>query len=231
MLRTTLHRPAAGRLDQRGLSMVEVLVGIAIGLVLVGGVLSLFATNLTNARRMLVEARVNQDLRVAADLIARDLRRASYWQNAISGTTVVTGATTPVRNPYRAVAADVAASQIDYTFSRDGTENDAIDGNERFGFRRNGTTIQMQTSQDTWQTVTDPTVMEILGLTIEPFSVDVDARASCAVTCVGAGCPVVTVRHYRLTLLARAASDTDVVRQLVSHVKVRNDSIAGTCPA
>lgn len=215
---------------QRGLSLVEVLVGIAIGLILVTGVLQLFVTNLTNSRRMLVEARINQDLRVAADLIARDLRRAAYWQNAINGTTVTGGATTPTRNPYQAVASDVAASQVEYTFSRDATENDTIDNAERFGFRLSSGAIQMKVA-NTWQTVTDPNVMTVTGVLLEPFAVDVDARTSCAATCVGSGCPVVTVRHYRLTLTARGVANTNVVRQLVERVKVRNDSITGTCPA
>lgn len=222
-------RPAGGR-RQRGLSMVEVLVGIAIGLVLITGVLSLFVTNLTNSRRMLVEARVNQDLRVAADLIARDLRRAAYWQNAITGTTVTGGAITPTRNPYQAIATDVAASQIEYTFSRDVTENNAIDNAERFGFRLNGGALQMKVA-NTWQTVTDPNVMTVTGVLLEPFTAVVDARTSCAATCVGSTCPTVTLRHYRLTLTAQAVSDARVVRQLITRVKARNDSIDGTCPA
>lgn len=223
-------RPASRR--QRGLSIVEVLVGIAVGLILITGVLSLFATNLTNSRRLLTEARVNQDLRVAADLIARDLRRAAYWQNAITGTTVTGGLSTPIRNPYQAVAVDVAASQIDYTFSRDTTENNAIDTAEQFGFRLNSGALQMKVA-NVWQTVTDPNVMTILSLAIDNTipPVNIDARASCAVTCTGGGCPVVTLRHYRLTLVGRSATDANVVRQLVSHVKVRNDSVTGTCPA
>ena len=76
MLNTRRHR------GQRGLSIVELLIGLAIGLFIVGGAIKLFVDNLTNNRRLLLETRVNQDLRAAADLIARDLRRAGYWRNA-----------------------------------------------------------------------------------------------------------------------------------------------------
>ena len=65
---------------QRGLSIVELLIASALRLFLVGGAITLFIGNLTNSRQMLLDARINQDLRAAADLIARDLRRAGYWR-------------------------------------------------------------------------------------------------------------------------------------------------------
>src|SRR5207249_1295282 len=81
---------------ERGVSLIELMVSVAIGLILVAGALTLFTTNVVGSRKLTVEARVNQDLRAAADLIARDVRRAGYWANAISGTiTTGTGNTTP----------------------------------------------------------------------------------------------------------------------------------------
>ena len=63
---------------QRGLSIVELMVGIAVGMFLVAGAVTMFVGNLTSSRQLLVEARVNQDLRATVDLISRDLRRAGY---------------------------------------------------------------------------------------------------------------------------------------------------------
>ena len=70
---------------QAGLSLVELLVGATIGLFLVGGAAKLFIDSIGDTRRMIIETRVNQDLRAAADLMARDLRRAGYWQGALAG--------------------------------------------------------------------------------------------------------------------------------------------------
>lgn len=224
------------RSRSRGITMVEVLVGIAIGLVLVGGVLSLFVTNLVNSRRMLVEARVNQDMRAAADLITRDLRRAAYWGNSIDGTKVFGGATTPTRNPYQAIAPDTAASSITYTFSRDVArgvaENNVPDDDEGFGFRLNGGTIQMRTSlTGNWQPVTDPNVMTVTGLALTVSEIAIDARTSCSTTCAGTACPVLTRRNYRLVMTATAVADPAVVRELDTRSRIRNDSLTGTCPA
>lgn len=227
MLKARLSRRAAAR----GLSIIEVLVGIAIGLVLIAGVLNLFVTNLVNTRRMLVEARVNQDLRAAADLITRDLRRASYWGNAITGTSVTGTVTTPPRNPYRAITPDVAASSITYTFSRDVVENDTPDNNERFGFRLNGGAIQMQTADNAWQTVTDPNVMTVNQFALTLTETPIAAGNACTVACAGPACPVVTLRNYQLVLRATATSDAAVVRRLVTRARVRNDSLTGACPA
>lgn len=223
----TLERHAT-----RGMSVIEVMVGIAIGLVLISGVLSLFVTNLINARRMLVEARVNQDMRAAADLIVRDLRRASYWQNAINGTIVVGTAAAPVRNPYQAIAPDAANSAITYSLSRDApTENDAIDTNEQFGFRLNANTIQMQTANGTWQTVTDPSVLTVNQLALTVTETAVPAGNACPVVCSGAGCPSLTLRNYQLVLQGQSATDATVVRRLVTRARVRNDFLTGACPA
>jgi prepilin peptidase dependent protein B len=64
------------RRQQQGLSLVELMVGIAIGLVIVAAALFALTHHLRANRSLLVEARLAQDLRTAADLITRDLRRA-----------------------------------------------------------------------------------------------------------------------------------------------------------
>lgn len=219
---------------QRGLSLVELLVAAAIGLLVVGGVIGLFASQMRDARRLLVEARVNQDLRVTADLIARDLRRAAYWGHAIRGTSLPDTGTAPARNPYAAITPDAITPSITYALSRDASENGTVDANEQFGFRLNRSeqTIQMQTPAGTWQTVTDPSVMTIPndGLTLAVAETPVALTSACARTCSGAACPTLLLRQYTLTLKARAASDGSIVRRLETRVRVRNDRLAGQCP-
>ena len=111
---------ACRRSGQRGLSIVELLVGIAVGLFVVGGAIKLMVDNLTNNRRMLVETRVNQDLRAAADLIVRDLRRAGYWQDAQAG--ISTDPTiAAVVNPHRVVDSSVA-NELTYSYAKNGND-------------------------------------------------------------------------------------------------------------
>lgn len=237
-----LKRPAVQRLRQRGLSMVELMIGVALGMFLVAGAVTVFVTHLSNSRNLLVEARVNQDLRATADVISRDLRRAGYWDNAISG--VVAGATgTTIANPYVAITM-TGTSQVEYLFSRDA--NNTPDNNEAVGFRRstvNGVgVIQIKTdATPTWQTLTDPTVLNIPanGLAITQTTTTIPVGGACAKVCpppAGAtwtcpNPPTLKLRQYDITITGTAVADARVTRTLQTRARVRNDEAAGVCPA
>jgi prepilin peptidase dependent protein B len=230
---------------QRGLSMVEMMVGITVGLFLVAGATTVFVTHLTNSRQLLVEARVNQDLRATVDLISRDLRRAGYWENALSGATASAAGTT-VANPYSAIT-PTGTTQVEYLFARNA--DNTLDNNEQFGFRRavDGATgrgvIQMKTDSATWQTVTDPTVLDVpagnQGLTVTQTATVIPVGGACAKVCpppAGAtwtcpNPPTLTLRQYDITLRAVAVADPRIIRTLQSRARVRNDQPAGVCPA
>jgi len=115
---------------QRGLSLVELLVGATIGLFIAGGALSLFALNVSSSRQLLAEARLNQDLRSAVDLMTRDLRRAGYWGNAIQGTIAIgaTAVTTP--NPYSTLVSP-STSEVQYDFFSNSADDNILDPGPR----------------------------------------------------------------------------------------------------
>jgi prepilin peptidase dependent protein B len=244
-VRLMLNHPSAGRIRPRGLSIVEMMVGIVVGLFLVAGATTVFVTHLGNSRQMLVEARVNQDLRAAADLMSRDLRRAGYWENAVSGTIAAGASGVTVLNPYIAIT-PTGTSQIEYLFARNA--DNTPDNNEAFGFRRfvdvatGRGVIQMKTDNTpTWQTVTDPAVIDVgaSGVNITTTTTVVQVGGACAKACpppVGAtwACPnppTLTLRQYDITLTAAAVADARVIRTLQTRARVRNDQPAGVCPA
>jgi prepilin peptidase dependent protein B len=212
---------------QRGLSLVELMVGIALGLFLVAGASTLFVSHLTSSRRLLQEARLNQDLRATADLITRDLRRAGYWGNALQGTVATGAGSTTTANPYSAVTS--AASTVSYEFSQ-GTEDNTLTANEQFGFDLNSGKIRMLTG-GVPQDVTDPDTMTVTAFTITPTVTAVDIRDSCAVTCTGGACPTITVREFDISITGQSTRDAAVTRTLQTSVRVRNDLLAGTCPS
>lgn len=224
------------RRSQAGLSLTEFMVGIAVGLFVVAGAIAMLVSNLNNSRRLLVEARVNQDLRAAADVVAREVRRAGFWENAIAGTvtTATSQATTP--NPNAAVDADAGTSTITYSIARDtasgraATDNN-LDADEQFGFRLNSGVLEMQVSEDSWQPLTDPNIVTVNNFALTPTETVLDIRSACAKPCTGTTCPTVTVRSYAITLRGTATHDNNVSRTLVERVRVRNDAMAGTCPA
>lgn len=228
------RRSPRGR--SRGLSLVELMVGVAVGLIVVAGALSMTVQNLSGSTRLLADARFNQDLRAAVDLITRDLRRAGYWGNAIAGTQAVgaTAVTTP--NPYRGVTGSTA-NGFSYQFSRDqnAAENNALDTNERFGFRVQSGALQMRRDDGDWEDVTDTKVMTIAtgGLVITPSVTTVSLGNLCPRTCTAGtpNCPTTTVRSFAVTLTATGTGVRAAQRSLSTTVRLRNDQLDGACPA
>lgn len=247
------------RSGQHGLSMVELLVGVAVGLFIVGGAVKLLVDNLVNNRRMLVETRVNQDLRAAADLIVRDLRRAGYWRNAAAGVSS-DPAVAAVVNQYSPVSYDAGTGVLSYRYAKDDDNSFTALSVEDFGVRRgvDGATgrgvIQLRTA-NAWQTITDPGTLEIptaadLSITASATRiVELWDACSCrsALTCNDgefqlvdpvttaqgihyANRPRMAIRQYTLVLNGRAVSDARIRRQITEAVRVRNDEVSGACP-
>ena len=217
--------------SQRGLTLVELLVGMALGLLVVAGGALLLTNHLREHRALLLEARLMQDLRTAADLVARDLRRAGHWGDAASG---VWSTTQPVRfNPYAAMAPEGAASDAaSFGYSRDTTENNLLDSNEQFGFRLRNKAIELQLGSGNWQALTDATLLAVTAFSIAPSLEEIDLGALCGQPCpVGSlTCPPrQQVRSLAVQISARALADAALTRSVLAFVRVRNDRIVGAC--
>ena len=123
-----------------------------------------------------------QDLRTAADLVARDLRRAGHWGDAAAG--VWSPAEAARANPYAALAPAAAASDAaSYGYSRDASENHLLDGNEQFGLRLRNKAIELQLGSGNWQALTDATLLAITAFTITPTVQEIDLGALCSQPC------------------------------------------------
>lgn len=76
------HRPArhstftGGKSLHSGLSLVELMIGMTLGLFIIGGVISIFVTNQQAARATESLSRIQESSRIAFELLARDLREA-----------------------------------------------------------------------------------------------------------------------------------------------------------
>lgn len=218
---------------QRGLSMVELLVGVAIALFIAAAGATLFAGNLRENRQLLLEARLMQDLRTAADVATRDLRRAGYWAGASDGIWAA-GGSGVAANPYVALAPTRAASDAaGFRYSRDVTENNAVDSNEQFGFRLRNGAIEIQLGAGNWQALTDAGTLTITAFSVTPTVQDIALDAFCAKACPAgsATCPPhQQVRSLALAISGRLVADAGVTRSVRSQVRLRNDPVTGACP-
>ncbi|MDP3819953.1 MAG: prepilin-type N-terminal cleavage/methylation domain-containing protein [Burkholderiales bacterium] len=225
--------PATPCRAQRGLSLIELMVGLAIGLFItaIGG--TLLASHVRENRSLLLEARLMQDLRTAADVITRDLRRAGYWGSATAGVWSA-GTTGVITNPYATVAPDNAASDaVSFRYSRDATENNAVDSNEQFGFRLRNGTIEMLLGGSGWQALTDAGTLTVSAFSVTPSVERIDLQGSCSKACPAGSTtcpPQQEVRSLALLISGRSATDAGVTRSVRSQVRLRNDSFTGACP-
>jgi type IV pilus assembly protein PilW len=217
---------------QRGLSLVELLIGIAIALLIAAAAATLFVAQVRESRALVLEARLMQDLRTAADLIARDLRRAGGWGAAVDGvwTAGAAGAST---NPYLMVSPTTSASDaVSFRYSRDEGENQVVDTNEQFGFRLRNAAVEIELGAGNWQALTDSGTLQVTAFVVTPLVQTLDLAGFCATSCPAGStaCPPrLQVRSLAVEIEARMVADTRLVRRLRHEVRLRNDAVTGAC--
>ena len=224
---------------QAGLSIVELLVGVAIGLFVVAAAAMLTSTQLVENRRLLLETQVQQDLRATADIVARDMRRAGSWWNAYQGVWYP-GSTGVVVSPMLGMTPSAIGSQTDYKYIRSG-------GNQGpYGFKLQSGRIKSYfastagTASGGWQDLTDASTMLVTSFSITPRLINEPTPAGllpqkmpCPKLCPGgttACWPTVLVREYQVDITATAVSDPSVRRSVRSMVSVRNDELQSNVP-
>jgi len=244
MVRGSHHPGSSGSIDDarlsrrgarraaRGVTIVELLVGIAIGLLIIAAGIVFLTANMRDQRSLLLESRLMHDLRTAADLITRDLRRAGYWGASADGIWVP-GSTSVSANPYDAVAPSGAASDgVGFRYSRDATENGSVDSNEQFGFRLRNGALEMQIGAGNWQALTDTGTLTVTAFSVTPSVQQISLGEACPTECVvgSTSCPPrLSVRSLAVQISGKAVADVTVVRSVRSDVRLRNDALAGSC--
>jgi type IV pilus assembly protein PilW len=222
------------RRSSGGFSIVELLVGTAVGLVIVAAGTTVVTRHARENRALAIESRLTQDLRTAADIIARDLRRAGYWGGSASGVRSDDGSAV-VANPYALVTPAAAASDaVRLAFSRDGSENDSLDSNERFGFRLRNGAIELQLGDANWQALTDGATLTVTAFEVEPRIQETSLERFCAAPCAigSTTCPPrQQVRSFTVAIEARAVADAAVRRSIQAGARLRNGSVVGSCEA
>jgi type IV pilus assembly protein PilW len=221
--RSASHRVARA---QRGLSLVELMVGIAVGLFVVAAAAMLVSLQLNDNRRLLLETQVQQDLRAAADIITRELRRIGHWPDAAQFVWTE-GAGVPPNNPYSNVDVD-DPGKVEFSYWRRPAEAGP------FGFKHEGHVLKTLLGAGGWQELTDGNTLRITAFSVTPRDdEEPPPRLTCPKLCAdgtNACWPTLEVRVLDVNIEGRAASDPSVRRSLHSVVRLRNDRVDGACP-
>jgi len=231
---TPVKSPRSFRKASQGLSIVELMVGITIGLFILAGASMVLTTQLGDNRRLLLEAQVQQDLRAASDLISREIRAAGYWGNAYQQVWAPNTV-----NPYSGTPLASTAENTSLVYFRSldeepvgGTENNVINDNEHGGFRRNSAThaIDMQLGNGNWQQLTDPAVLSVtqFSLVVNNVARLVPCGSDCKQS--PAGLPLQQcARDVVMTIVVQAVHDPAVRRSISNRIRLRNDVVMEAC--
>jgi type IV pilus assembly protein PilW len=213
------------------------MVGLAVGMFIAAAAL-VSSVHLTESnRRVLLEARLNQDMRATMDMVTRHLRRAGYWGNAQAGARDADGSSTSYASTGYAEVTPVtgAATAVSLRIAQDA--DDLAQSDETFEFRLEPDSqgkgrLQVRLAGATsYQDLTDPAITDVRNFSVEPTNT-APVALSCPGRC-GSGalpaCPTLQVRLYAVSLTARASFDPAVQRTLQATVRLRNDALSGAC--
>ncbi|MEO5734649.1 MAG: prepilin-type N-terminal cleavage/methylation domain-containing protein [Rubrivivax sp.] len=217
---------------QSGLSLVELLVGVTVGLFVVAAASTLLALQLSDNRRLLQETQVQQDLRATADIIGRELRRAGAWGGIAAAS--AQSVWRPDFNLSQSLGSAVSpaagsATQVNFISSR-------TQGILNYGFKLEQGVIKTFLAgtgvvADQWQELTDPATMTVTRFLVTAQD-EPPVTLVCQRLCAGGGnaCwPRVDVRSFVIDITAQAANQPPgsqpIVRTVRSVVKIRNDQL------
>ncbi len=155
-------------IKERGVTLVELLVGLAVGFIVVGGIIAIYSGAAGSSASTIRGAILNQELNAIMQLVTNDIRRAGYWfdtnttstsdtnpftdQNGVYNTTINTWSSQPCITYAYDLDQDsrvgIGSLTLSGTLFSDGSAiEDRKDNMEIFGLRYNATdgALEMRT--------------------------------------------------------------------------------------
>ena len=219
---------------QSGFSLIELMIAAAIGLLLLSSVMSIFISSMKHTSDSSRFIRLNQELDAVIDLMAGEIRRASFNSTSRGTTATPTSYKTYLATSNTNFGLTVlTTSCIVYSYDRDG---DGIkDSNESFGFRLQGNEVQYRSdgvndcTVTGWQAITDPSAIVVTGLTITLVERCVNTTAVPSTEST-TGCPTSTAgdilfktKKIDIELKGKSTNNASTEKTLKASVRLRND--------
>ena len=238
---------------QQGVTMIELLVGLLVGLVVLGAATAAFLSSLGAQTDNLGLARLNQDRRSMMDIMTRDIRRAGFVTSDPAKNSAAL-----LNNPFFSADKDIrvlnSGACIVYSYNANDDSPPVVGSNEHFGFRLNGNgVLQMRSSgttntscdDGTWESITEPEILITdLTFTLSESSLNATSMATdsnddgvmdgddngngfCdtgeACNTCQSGDACLYVRSVTISLSGEIRSDDTVTQTITQQVRLRND--------
>jgi prepilin peptidase dependent protein B len=161
---------------QQGLTLLELMIALALGLFIIAATLSVFISTLKSSSDTIKATRLNHDLEMAVNLMGNDIKRAGYSGtariNSNARNNPFTQATTDVRifnlaSPTTALT-NAPGDCVLYSYDENG--DGSVQDTERYGFRLSNGTLEVRLSGTTtadcsngvWQRFIDNTTLNVV---------------------------------------------------------------------
>ena len=188
--------------NQSGVTLIELMIAMLIGLIVVGATLTIFLATLKSSNDNLNMIRLNQELRSIVTLMVNDIRRAGYITDLASFN----------RNNWAN-----SASSIKFYYDTDS------DGDyDEFEYKNDNGTIKVSGAVN--GELSDPSVVEITGFSIINNNVCTTIDQSCPVLLAG-DASYVQVSSITFTINGRLTNDNAVSKSVTETVRIRNDNL------
>lgn len=213
--RVVARRRALSHAQTRGISLIETLIAMALGLLVLAGVLQLTNHLVAGNTAALKVVRLEQDTRTVMDIIVQDLRRAGQFAEAARdlGDLQRFLQDQPV-SPLvdgEPLQSGKAGASIAYAYR----ETDGKLVQARFSHDAKAGTVQMHTgTASAPETITDPAFMTVTALSFVPTVVSSKSGT------LQSDVSVIEVR-----ISAQLKSDPSVSRELSDRVVLRNPTL------
>lgn len=226
----TRHRIPALRKRSQGMTLMELVISVSLSLVVTAAMVALMINTLSTNARIVKMSRLTDDMRIALQLMTRDVRRSNYTSEAVlcfanpdcahDGTIAWSG------DVQIANSGDCFVYQLDRDFDGDMTNNGA--GAFRRSLQSGVGVIQMWVGESVpdcesgdaeWVPITDPNDIEITG-----FAVDDGLSYSEVILDDSDGTQYLQrVRKLRLSMTGQLRIDASITRELEDVIKLRNN--------
>lgn len=214
------------QIAHRGFTLIELLIAIAISLVIVAAVLTIFVAMSNSNIDYLKSIRLNHELRSTMSVMVRDLRRAGHNQDAAVDTLAASSAN-PFSNSTGGATVQPTVLSVSGSNTSDRTIRFSYDRDDdaninTYGYRLNVSSgvgsIEYCNDDSTttgvactnWEDLTDSDLIDIELLDFELDEITVASGT-------------MTIRQLTITMTGSLISDNDFTRTISEVVKIRND--------
>ncbi len=205
---------------QRGVSLIEILIGLSISIIIAVAVLGIFTNAIDGSQRVLGTGKLERDLNAIMDGIVADVQRTGYWSNATSSST----------NPFFATGTDITNTTNCVTFAYDRNQDGTVTDSDKFGYRMGTSAIQFRPSNSStncaqppsdWANLTDPNTIIITAFTTSLTSVAIDSNDTNT-----NGTDTTSYRTLTLTITGYLKTNSATTKTITRTIKVYNNKYA-----